>query len=397
MKGASNFPADSHEGFLLDDESAMRRALELAAIPHGQTRPNPMVGCVIVKNHRRIGEGFHHRAGEPHAERMALSACTEDPEGSTVYVTLEPCNHHGRTPPCVEALIAARLARVVIAQRDPNPQAAGGVEALRQAGISVHTGVLTREAVLLNARFNLRFLQKRPAITLKWAMTLDGCTSTATGHSKWITGEEARLQVHRDRAAHGAVLVGIETALADGARLTVRDVPLVAPSPRRIVLDSTLRLPPQHPLLQQEPESVIVIGSVQRADSERRKILESTGATVLLFPDDPESGLLSLFDLVAWWHSVGIDSLYVEGGRRVAGSFFASALVDCVHAYINPALLGSGEKALSPLLSPVAPSGMEEKMVLHGTQAESFGGDFRLSGFTPRAWNALSSLWENPR
>src|SRR4051812_32889044 len=221
------------------------RALELAAEARGQTSPNPLVGAVIVKDGRTIGEGYHHRAGDPHAERMALAACSEDPAGATIYVTLEPCCHHGRTPPCTDAIVEAGIKRVVIASDDPTVHAAGrGPGILRDEGIRVDhvDGEVEAAARLLNQPFRKHARTRRPLVVFKWAMTLDGKVATASGDSKWISSEASRMRSHRWRAECDAVAVGIGTALADDPQLTAR-VPDVDRQPRRVVFDSTARLP----------------------------------------------------------------------------------------------------------------------------------------------------------
>src|ERR671920_2262567 len=221
------------------------RALDLAAEARGKTSPNPLVGAVVVKDGRTIGEGYHHRAGDPHAERMALASCSEDPAGATMYVTLEPCCHHGRTPPCTEAIVEAGIKRVVIASDDPTAKAAGrGLGILRDEGIRVDhvDGEVEEAARLLNQPFRKHARTGRPLVIFKSAMTLDGKVATVTGDSQWISGESSRARAHRWRAESDAVAVGIGTALADDPRLTAR-VEGVARQPRRVVFDSEARLP----------------------------------------------------------------------------------------------------------------------------------------------------------
>ncbi|MDQ2768780.1 MAG: bifunctional diaminohydroxyphosphoribosylaminopyrimidine deaminase/5-amino-6-(5-phosphoribosylamino)uracil reductase RibD, partial [Gemmatimonadota bacterium] len=221
----------------------MRRALELARMGWGQTAPNPMVGAVVVRNGEIVGEGHHTRFGAAHAEIEALRVAGARAESATVYVTLEPCAHEGKTPPCANALVAARVARVVIAVCDPNPAAAGGAEVLRAAGIAVTTGVVESEARELNAPFFHSFTETRPWITLKLAVSLDGALADATGRSRWITGDESRRTVHEMRAGSDAIGVGIGTVLADDPSLTVRDAPAPRVPPSRVVFDRAARLP----------------------------------------------------------------------------------------------------------------------------------------------------------
>ncbi len=365
----------------------MAKALQLAALPKGQTRPNPMVGCVIVKENTIIGEGYHHRAGLPHAEREALAACTADPQGATAYVTLEPCNHQGKTPPCTEALITSGVARVVVAQLDPNPQARGGVERLQRAGIDCEIGLLQRQAQLLNASFNLFHRHKTPLVTLKWASTLDGCTSTTTGSSKWITGTAARELVHEQRAAHDCIVVGLGTALADSASLTVRDVELIAPAPMRIVFDSHLQIPPNHPMIEADPSTAVICG-LPSANSAARRGLESAGAQVVLLPAN-QQGQICPKAFLAWCTKNKLQSVYVEGGRNLAGSFWSQGLVHRIHSFISPSIVGFTEKGLSPLklLDPITQ--MNEKHLLDEIEITPVGRDVLISGWTPQALSMI--------
>src|SRR3954468_5348780 len=237
------------------------RALELAAEARGHTSPNPLVGAVIVKDGRRIGEGYHHRAGDPHAERMALAACTENPAGATIYVTLEPCCHHGRTPPCTEAIVEAGIKRVVIASDDPPAHAAGrGPGILRDEGIRVDhlDGEIEAAARLLNQPFRKHARTGRPLVVFKWAMTLDGKVATASGDSKWISSEASRRRAHGWRAESDAVAVGIGTALADDPELPARFAPVVR-QPRRVVFDSAARLPLHSKLVQTSAETPTIV------------------------------------------------------------------------------------------------------------------------------------------
>ena len=245
---------------LLTDEEYMQRALELAVQAEGDTSPNPMVGCVIVDDDGNIvGEGYHHKAGQPHAEVNALAEAKNLAQGATAYVTLEPCAHYGRTGPCCVALVRAGIKKVVVACTDPNPKVAGqGIEYLRLQGIEVVTGVCEKEAVRLNEKFFTWITKKRPFITLKYAMTLDGKIATADGDSKWITGEEARTLAHRLRRQHDAVLVGIGTVLADDPELTTRLVR--GKNPVRVVLDSDLRISLMAAVLNPAAETLIFTG-----------------------------------------------------------------------------------------------------------------------------------------
>ena len=314
----------------------MRRALELAARAAGETNPNPMVGCVIVKGGRVVGEGFHRRAGGPHAEAYALRQAGAAARGATAYVSLEPCSLQGRTPPCAPALAAAGIRRVVAALRDPNPKVDGrGFGVLRRAGLRVESGLLAGEAERLNERFVTFMRLGRPFVLLKAAMTLDGRIATARGESKWITSEEQRRHARGLRRLFDAVLVGIGTALADD--------PLLLPEPRvrrpfhRVVLDSDLRLPPRSRLARSASESpVLVLCSTD--DARRRRALEACGVRVLRGPR--RGGGVSLSWVLRTLGAEGLTSLMVEGGSEVLGEFLRARLVDKVALYRAGLLLG---------------------------------------------------------
>ncbi len=319
-----------------DDEKWMRRALALAARGRGETNPNPMVGCVVVKNGRVVGEGFHARAGGPHAERIALAMAGPRAGGATLFVTLEPCSHTAkRTSPCAPLVLAAGLHRVVVAMPDPNPRVSGrGLRLLRRGGLRVRVGVLEGEARRLNERFVVAQREGRPFVLLKAALTLDGRMATASGDSKWITGPRERAAARRLRRLHDAVLVGIGTALTDD--------PLLLPSPRvhrpfhRVILDSRLRLPLRSRLVRSARRSkVLVLGHESAA---RRQALTARG--VMVRTDRRRRGPLDLrFVLRALW-AEGVRSVMVEGGAEVLGSFLAARLFDQVALFRAPVLLG---------------------------------------------------------
>ncbi|MBX3729400.1 MAG: bifunctional diaminohydroxyphosphoribosylaminopyrimidine deaminase/5-amino-6-(5-phosphoribosylamino)uracil reductase RibD [Candidatus Sumerlaeia bacterium] len=369
---------------LSPDERHMRRALELARRAWGQTRPNPLVGCVLARGERVLAEGWHARAGQPHAEAVALAQATEDPRGATAYVTLEPCAHHGRTPPCADALIAAGIARVVVAARDPNPKAHGGLDRLRAAGIAVESGLLETEAHLLNPGFHTLHRLKRPLVTLKWAMTADGCTSAAGGHAAWISSPESRRRAHVLRAEHDAMLVGVETALRDQARLTIRDA-AVPPGPPllRIVLDAHLRLPPDHPFVQAtESPAVVVCGADASVDHEQR--LRAAGADVWRVETDAHGTAIALPALLAALHARGVQALLVEGGRRVAGSFLTAGVVDRVAVFLAPKLIASGTESLGALRVADPPDTMLAAREMHHVTWTASGPDMLLEGWLTR-------------
>lgn len=321
----------------MSDERFMRRALELAARGLGEVNPNPAVGCVVVKSGRVIGEGFHARAGGPHAEVGALAEAGRRARGGTLYVTLEPCAHQGRTPPCAPLVRDSGVARVVVAQRDPNPLVSGrGLALVRRGGATVSTGILAAEAARLNERFLTSARERRPFVLLKAAHTLDGRIATASGHSRWITSPAQRRQARWLRRLHDAVLVGVGTVLADD--------PLLLPSPRtrrpftRVVLDTGLRLPPASRLARTAGGRSPVLVLTSRPSPARRRPLEGAGVEVLEVP--ALAGRVSLGKALEALGARGTTSVMVEGGSEVLGSFLAARLVDEVALFRAPLLLG---------------------------------------------------------
>jgi diaminohydroxyphosphoribosylaminopyrimidine deaminase / 5-amino-6-(5-phosphoribosylamino)uracil reductase len=313
----------------------MRRALDLAREGWGQTAPNPMVGAVVVRDGAVIAEGHHAQYGGPHAEAAALAAAGERARGATLYVTLEPCTHHGKTPPCADAIMAAGVARVVIAARDPNPEAAGGAERLQDAGIAVEIGDHADEARDLNAPHFHRFQHpERPFVTLKVAISIDGALAAADrSTTTHLTGPESRREVHRLRAGHDAIAVGVGTVLADDPQLTVRHwaaprVPLA-----RVVFDSHLRTPLDSVLVRTARDAPVVLVARDPTPA-RAQALEAAGATVLRASAFSEALLLLA--------EHGIGSLLVEGGARLAGAFLANAAVDRLITFQAPVVLGEG-------------------------------------------------------
>ncbi len=323
--------------FTRADERMMRRALVLAARGLGETTPNPAVGCVVARDGRVVGEGFHARAGGPHAEAAALLEAGARARGATLYVTLEPCAHHGRTPPCAPLVRDSGVARVVAATRDPHPLVAGrGLALLRRAGVAVETGLLAAEAARLNERFLSWARRGRPFVLLKVASTLDGRIATAAGRSKWITSAPQRRQARWLRRLHDAVLVGIGTALADD--------PLLLPSPRtrrpflRVVLDSRLRLPPRSRLARSAAPRTPVLALCCAPSPSRRRDLERAGVEVAVVQE--EGGRVSVPAVLGALAARGVTSLMVEGGGEVLGSFLAARLLDQVALFRAPLLLG---------------------------------------------------------
>ncbi len=332
------------------DRFAMQRALALAARGLETTDPNPRVGCVVAQRGRVVGEGWHERAGEAHAEVAALRAAGSQAAGATVYVTLEPCSHHGRTPPCVEALIAARVARVVIAAGDPNPLVDGkGTATLRAAGIAVESGLMEAEAIELNAGFFRRMRAGRPLVRVKLAMSLDGRTALASGESRWITGEEARADVQRWRARSSAVLTGVGTVLADDPRLDVRaanETGVTRRQPLRIVLDSQLRTPCSARLLA-TPGDVLILTTLTSPEDPRALGLTTQGARLESLPlDGARLALPAVLDRLG---ELELNEVLVEAGATLAGEFLRQSLADELLLYVGLRLLGPEARALVTL------------------------------------------------
>ncbi|MDO9221632.1 MAG: bifunctional diaminohydroxyphosphoribosylaminopyrimidine deaminase/5-amino-6-(5-phosphoribosylamino)uracil reductase RibD [Thiobacillus sp.] len=323
--------------FSAADHAHMARALQLAARALYTTSPNPRVGCVIVKDGHVVGEGWHERAGTPHAEAHALKAAGDAARGATVYVTLEPCSHHGRTPPCAEALINAGVGRVVAAMTDPNPLVAGGgISMLTLAGVEAEVGLMEAEARALNPGFVSRMTRQRPWVRLKTASTLDGKTALANGQSQWITGEAARADVQHLRARACAILTGSGTVLADNPRMNVRDFD-IGRQPLRVIVDSGLRTPADAAIL---PALI----ACQHADPAARTALEQAGAEVVELPGaDGRVDLASLFTLLA---QRGVNELHVEAGAALNGALLAAGLIDEWVAYVAPMAVGDSARGL---------------------------------------------------
>ncbi len=351
----------------------MAEALALAARAVGLCDPNPRVGCVIVgADGTTLGRGFTQEAGGPHAEIVALrdaAARGLDVRGATVHVTLEPCSHHGRTPPCADALIAAGVGRVVMAMRDPNPRVAGqGAARLAAAGIAVDSGVGAVEANELNIGFVSRMERGRPWLRLKAAISLDGRTALADGTSQWITGEAARADGHAWRKRAGAVLTGVGTVREDDPRLDVRLVE-TARQPLRVVVDSRLETPPAARIVA-PPGKVLLYAAVDAG--ERRRELEARGAEIAVVPSP--SGKVDLAAMLADLARRGINELHVEAGEKLNASFLAAGLVDELLVYVAPRLIGSGRSLAS--IGPIA--GLDEALGFVFTRVDIVGDDLRL-------------------
>ena len=377
----------------MDDESYMTEALHLAGHGRGWVEPNPMVGAVVVRGGQVIGRGWHRRCGGWHAEVEALHDCRghgHDPAGATVYVTLEPCSHHGRTPPCTDALISAGVGRVVVAMVDPSEHAAGaGLRRLREAGIEVKVGVCEQAAKELNAPFVKQVTAGLPWVTLKWAQTLDGRIATGTGDSRWISGEASRQRVHQWRATADAIMVGIGTVLADDPQLTARGVE-VARLALRVVVDPDLRMPSDarmvEPLSPEHPPVILAVDeTLVKADDPRVIEWKSRGATVVGLPhwekagqasDDPHGrlDLESLMRELACVHNA--TNVLVEGGASLHGSLLGQGLVDQVLAFVAPLLMGD-DKAL-PAVRGLGCATVAEAATLSLRGVERIGDDVLL-------------------
>lgn len=363
--------------FTLEDAHFMARALKLAELGLNTTHPNPRVGCVLVQNGRIVGEGWHRRTGGPHAEVEALRMAGESARGATAYVTLEPCCHHGKTPPCSAALLAAGVTRVVAAMTDPNPKVAGGgLEQLRAAGIEIASGLLESEAEALNRGFLKRMRIGRPYVTSKLAMSLDGRTAMASGESQWITGPEARRDVHKLRARSSAILTGVDTVLTDNPALTVRlDGEIIERQPHRIVLDTHLRTPVSAKILA-PPDSALILTC---AESQQTDALRAAGAGIYVLPPGPDGRVdpRAALDLLG---RLECNELMVEAGATLNGALLAAGLVDEWWVYLAPCVLGDEGRGLFRLPGLER---MADRYELTLVDSRQVGRDLRLR-FLPR-------------
>lgn len=350
------------------DEYFMRRALSLALRGTGRTSPNPLVGCVVVRDGRVLAEGFHSCCGEDHAERAALGKIA-DAAGTDLYVNLEPCSHFGRTPPCAPLIVERGVSRVVVGMTDPDGRVSGrGLDLLRAAGIGVETGVLEEECRWINRGFIRRVTLGRPWVTVKGAVSLDGGMALESGESRWITGPDARAAAHRLRSEHDAVLVGSGTVVADDPELTVRHT--CGESPMRIVLDSRLSIPPESKIF---APGTTVFASEEAPDG-RRAEAAAAGLNVVTVPSGPQG--LSLDHVLAVLAARGVNSLLVEGGPSVIASFFREGLVDGVALFLSPRIMGRNRCFSGPL----AFSSMSETVRITGASVKAVGDDFLLEG-----------------
>ena len=353
------------------DRAHMTRALELAARGLDTATPNPRVGCVLVKDGMAIGEGFHARAGLPHAEINALvdaKSRGHDPRGATAFVTLEPCNHEGRTPPCTDALVAAGIRRVVAAMADPNPEARHGTDRLREAGIAVEVGLMEREARELNAGFISRMTRGRPWVRLKVAASLDGRTALSSGESQWITGEAARADGHRFRARACAIMTGVGTVLADDPQLTVRDV-ANARQPLRVIVDRHAETPPAARVLAGGHALIATAGNANAA--------WPPGVTTVALPD--ADGRVDLVALLRALAKREINEVHVEAGAGLNGALLSAALVDELLLYLAPCVIGDPARGIAAI--PGGLARLADRIPLEIHDVARIGGDLRVIAF----------------
>lgn len=353
----------------------MAQALHLAERGLYTTSPNPRVGCVIVKAGKLLAEGWHERSGEAHAEVHALRVAGKEAKGATAYVTLEPCSHHGRTPPCADALIAAGVSRVVIAMQDPNPQVAGqGIARLRNAGIEVECGLMEASARALNPGFISRMTSGLPLLRSKIAMSLDGRTALRNGESQWISGPAARRDGHHWRARSCAVMTGIGTVLADDAQLTVRDVATTR-QPLRVVLDSQLRMPPTARILQGGNLLIYTISE----DKQKIAMLEQAGAELVVLP--ATTGQVDLAACLKDLAARGCNEILLEAGRILNGALLKSGFVDELVLYLAPQLLGDMARGMAQLGELTQ---LDQRISLEWQDVRQIGKDLRIIAMVKR-------------
>jgi diaminohydroxyphosphoribosylaminopyrimidine deaminase/5-amino-6-(5-phosphoribosylamino)uracil reductase len=356
--------------FSAEDHAFMSRALALAAKGRDTSTPNPSVGCVIVKEGRIIGEGWHERTGEAHAEARALAAASESPAGATAYLTLEPCSHHGRTPPCAEALVAAHVGRVVAALEDPNPQVKGrGIARLREAGIGAEVGLMAAEAEEAHRGFLTRMRTGRPWMRIKAAASLDGRIALANGQSRWITGEAARRDVHALRARSCAMLTGIGTVIADDPELTVRHVSC-SRQPQRVVIDHHLDLPLSAKILAGDPPLILGVTD----DADRRRALEARGAEVVIVQGEGrKADLAAVARLLG---ERGFNEVTVETGGKLMGSLLRAGVIDEIVLYLAPMILGDAAQGLFALGELTS---LDQALRPRVVDVRTVGGDIRIT------------------
>ena len=361
---------------MTQDEKYIQRTFQLARQGVGRVNPNPLVGTVIVKDDRVIAEGYHHFFGDDHAEVDALNNATEGVEGATVYVNLEPCAHHGKTPPCAERLVKAGVSKVVISMRDPNPEVSGkGINILRRGGVEVVEGILQNEAEDLNRVFIKYIITGMPFVAMKTAMTLDGKISTRVGDSKWVTGDAARSVVHELRNEYAGIMVGVNTIIADDPKLTTRREGEKR-NPVRIVVDSSGRTPTDVYVVNSKEQAQTILAFTNKTSPEKRDIFSQGGIETLVLPQ--KEGMVDLEVLMKELGKSSIDGILLEGGGTLNFSMLEAGLVDEVFAFIAPKMVG-GENAKTP----VAGKGvdlMKDAIELEDIRTMAIGEDFMIRG-----------------
>ena len=363
---------------LESDEKFMKLALSLAEKGRGYVNPNPLVGAVIVKDGKVIGEGYHTAFGKPHAEIEAINSATEDIKGATMYVTLEPCCHQGKTPPCTEAIIKNQLARVVVATTDPNPLVSGsGIEKLKQSNIEITVGVLEEMAKIQNEVFIHYMTTNLPFTILKYAMSLDGKIACHTGDSKWITSEKSRTDVHRLRSSVSAVVTGIGTILSDDASLNVRLIDSKGREPHRIVVDSAARISLDAKILNLDSKSDTYIAVTEAASDEKLRKLEDYGAKIIMTKS--KDGKVDLEELWKELGFLGMDSILIEAGEQLNAALLEAKLVNKIRAYIAPKIIG-GTNAKSPI-GGYGATNMSEVINLKSMNVTHIENDFVVEGY----------------
>jgi diaminohydroxyphosphoribosylaminopyrimidine deaminase/5-amino-6-(5-phosphoribosylamino)uracil reductase len=365
----------------MDHEKYMRMALELAVKGAGYVSPNPMVGAVVVKDDRVLGRGYHQALGGPHAEVNAIDDAGEASRGATLYVTLEPCNHHGRTPPCTEKILGAGIRHVVVAMADPNPHVAGGGNGyLTSKGLDVTCGVCEAQAETLNESF-IKFTRSRhPFVVLKMAATLDGRIATRSGDARWVTGPEARAFVHQLRHNMDAIMVGIGTVLADDPELTTRLGQGGGADPVRVILDSQLTISSRARLLNQPSTAETLIVCGPEASEEKRARLQQKGACLIQLP--LAGGRIDLKALMKELGARGITSLLIEGGAQVAGAALKAGIVDKVHFFYAPKIMGGDGISIC---TGSGPEKMSECLAVSRTSVSRAGEDILVTGYVNTA------------
>jgi len=362
----------------------MRRAIEISKKGRGYVNPNPLVGAVIVKDGIIIGEGYHEKYGGPHAEVNAFNNATEDVSGATLYVTLEPCSHYGKTPPCVNLIIEKKIAKVIVGMVDPNPIVSGrGIEKLINNGIEAITGILEDDIKRLNEIFIKYITTKKPFCIIKTAMTLDGKIASYSGDSKWITGESSRNYVHNLRHNVSGILVGIGTVITDNPYLTTRLNGEIGKDSIRIIIDTTARIPLSSNVLSEDLESKIIIATTKKANIEKINSLKNKGAEVIVTPIlNDQVDLRYLFEKLG---ELGIDSVLIEGGSEINFSALEAGIVDKVIAFIAPKIIGGRDSKTS-----VGGKGikyMKDAILLEGLEMVNFGKDIMVTGYIQRSGN----------